>query len=301
MIWWFIVGASFFFAFILIAKDTRTTKKNLPPGPPRLPIIGNLHQLGSKPQRSLFKLSEKYGSLMSLKFGNVSAVVASTPETVKDVLKTFDAECCSRPYMTYPARVTYNFNDLAFSPYSKYWREVRKMTVIELYTAKRVKSFQNVRQEEVASFVDFIKQHASLEKTVNMKQKLVKLSGSVICKVGFGISLEWSKLANTYEEVIQGTMEVVGRFAAADYFPIIGRIIDRITGLHSKCEKVFKEMDSFFDQSIKHHLEDTNIKDDIIGLLLKMEKGETGLGEFQLTRNHTKGILLVSNGNLLLS
>ncbi|KAG7603413.1 putative cytochrome P450 [Arabidopsis thaliana] len=292
MIWWFIVGASFFFAFILIAKDTRTTKKNLPPGPPRLPIIGNLHQLGSKPQRSLFKLSEKYGSLMSLKFGNVSAVVASTPETVKDVLKTFDAECCSRPYMTYPARVTYNFNDLAFSPYSKYWREVRKMTVIELYTAKRVKSFQNVRQEEVASFVDFIKQHASLEKTVNMKQKLVKLSGSVICKVGFGISLEWSKLANTYEEVIQGTMEVVGSFAAADYFPIIGRIIDRITGLHSKCEKVFKEMDSFFDQSIKHHLEDTNIKDDIIGLLLKMEKGETGLGEFQLTRNHTKGILL---------
>ncbi|KAG7551861.1 Cytochrome P450 [Arabidopsis thaliana x Arabidopsis arenosa] len=292
MSWWFIIGVSFFFASILIAKNTRKTKKNLPPGPPRLPIIGNLHQLGSKPQRSLFKLSEKYGSLMSLKFGNVSAVVASTPETVKDVLKTFDADCCSRPYMTYPARVTYNLNDLAFSPYSKYWREVRKMTVLELYTAKRVKSFQNVRQEEVASFVDFIKQSASLEQPVNMKQKLVKLSGSVICRVGFGINLEGSKLANTYEEVIQGTMEVLGSFAAADYFPIVGRIIDRITGLHSKCETVFKSMDSFFDESIKRHLEDANIKDDIIDLLLKMERGEMGLGEFQLTRNHTKGILL---------
>lgn len=133
-----------------------------------------------------------------------------------------------------------------------------------------------------------------------MKQKLVKLSGSVICRVGFGINLEGSKLANTYEEVIQGTMEVLGSFAAADYFPIIGKIIDRITGLHRKCETVFKSMDSFFDESIKRHLEDANIKDDIIDLLLKMERGEMGLGEFQLTRNHTKGILLVSNGSLLI-
>jgi len=95
-------------------------------------------------------------------------------------------------------------------------------------------------------------------------------------------------------------MEVVGSFAAADYFPIIGRIIDRITGLHSKCEKIFKAMDAFFDQSIKHHLEDESIKDDIIDLLLKMERGEIELGEFQLTRDNTKGILFVSNMNLSL-
>ncbi|WZZ21085.1 hypothetical protein YC2023_122472 [Brassica napus] len=283
---WYIIVAIVFCAFLLVAKNTRKTKKKLPPGPPRLPIIGNLHQLGSKPHRSMLKLSAKYGSLMSLKFGDVSTVVASSPETVKDVLKTFDADCCSRPYLTYPARVSYNLNDLAFSPYSKYWRQVRKMTVIELYTAKRVKSFRHIREEEVASFVDFIKQSASLANPVNLNKKLMKLSGSVICRVGFGMNLKGSKLENTYEEVIQGTMEVLGSFAAADYFPVIGKLIDRITGLHSK------SMDAFFDQSIKHHLEDESLKDDIIALLLKMERGETGLGEFQLTRNHTKGILL---------
>ncbi|KAL1212612.1 Cytochrome P450 71B14 [Cardamine amara subsp. amara] len=297
MILWFIIIVFSLFASIIIAKNTRKTTKNLPPGPPRLPIIGNLHQLGSKPQRSMFKLSQKYGSLMSLKFGNVSTVVASTPETVNDVLKTFDLDCCSRPYLTYAARITYNLNDLAFSPYSKYWREVRKLTVVELYTAKRVKSFRHIREEEVASFVDFIKQSASLEKSVNLNKKLVKLSGSVICRVGFGITLEGSKLENTYDEVLKGTMEVLGSFAAADFFPIIGKFIDRITGLHSKCEKVFEAMDAFFDQAIKHHLEDESIKDDIIDLLLKMERGEIGLGEFQLTRNHTKGILL----NLLIA
>ncbi|CAF2379633.1 unnamed protein product [Brassica napus] len=99
---------------VIICRNMRKNKKNLPPGPPRLPIIGNLHQLGSKPQRSMLELSEKYGPLMSLKFGNVPTVVASSPETVKDVLRTFDADCCSRPYLTYAARVSYNLNDLAF-------------------------------------------------------------------------------------------------------------------------------------------------------------------------------------------
>ncbi|XP_010493760.2 PREDICTED: LOW QUALITY PROTEIN: cytochrome P450 71B11-like [Camelina sativa] len=290
--YWYSFVAFVFLSSILIVKNKRTNKKNLPPGPRRLPIIGNLHQLGSKPHRSMFKLSEKYGPLMSLKFGSVSTVVASTPETVKEVLKTRDVECCSRPYMTYPARLTYNLKDLGFSPYSKYWREVRKMTVVELYTAKRVKSFQHIREEEVASFVDFIKQSASLEKSVNLNKKFMKLSGSIICRIGFGFILKGSKFEITYEEVIQGTMEVVGSFAAAYYFLIIGRIIDRITGLHSRCEKIFKAMDTFFEQSIKRHLEDESIKNDIIDLLLKMERGEIGLGEIQLTRSHTKAILL---------
>ncbi|CAA7023237.1 unnamed protein product [Microthlaspi erraticum] len=291
---WYVIVGFVFFASILIAKNMKKsdkTKKNLPPGPWTLPIIGNLHQLGTHPHRSMFELSKKYGALMSMKFGSVSTVVASTPETVKEVLKTFDLDCCSRPYMTYPARITYNQNDLVFAPYSKYWREVRKMTVVELYTVKRVQSFRHVREEEVASFVDFIKESASLENPVNFNEKLLKLSGSVICRVGFGINLKGSELENTVDQVIVQTFEVLGSFAAADYFPVIGKLIDRITGLHGKCEKVFKILDSFFDQAIKHHLEDEGIKDDIIDLLLKMEKGEIGLGEYQLTRTHTKGIL----------
>ncbi|CAH8359619.1 unnamed protein product, partial [Eruca vesicaria subsp. sativa] len=158
-----IIATFIFVASILIATKSKKKTMNLPPGPPQLPMIGNLHQLGSQPHRSMFKLSEKYGSLMSLKLGKVSTVVASTPETVKDVLKTFDVECCSRPYMTYPARFTYGLNDIAFSPYSQYWREVRKVAVVELFTRKRVQSFRHVREEEVASFVDYVKQSASSE------------------------------------------------------------------------------------------------------------------------------------------
>ncbi|KAL0686021.1 hypothetical protein Bca4012_052869 [Brassica carinata] len=254
---WYAIFAIVFFASILVAKNTRKSKNNLPPGPPRLPIIGNLHQLGSKPHRSMFKLCEKYGPLMSLKFGNVSTVVASTPETVKDVLKTFDLDCCSRPYMTYAARITYNLKDLGFSPYSNYWRELRKLTVTELYAAKRVQSFQHVRKEEVASFVDFIKQSALLENPVNFSLKLMTLSGSVICRVAFGIRFQGSKIENTYDEVIQGIMELLGVSQ------------QQITSLLLAKSSIGSQ-----------------------GYIANMERGELGLGGFKLTRSHTKGILL---------
>ena len=39
---------------------------------------------------------------------------------------------------------------MAFAPYGEYWREVRKIVILEFFSAKRVQSFQAVRDEVVA-------------------------------------------------------------------------------------------------------------------------------------------------------
>ncbi|GCC35246.1 hypothetical protein chiPu_0013729 [Chiloscyllium punctatum] len=60
---------------------------NFPPGPPSLPVIGNLHMLDLKKlNKSLMKLSEKYGEVFSIKLGPTTAVVLTGYETVKDAL-----------------------------------------------------------------------------------------------------------------------------------------------------------------------------------------------------------------------
>ena len=75
-------------------------KIELPPGPRRLPIIGNLGELiGTHPHVRLMNLAQKYGPLMYLKLGQRDCIVASSPEMAKEFLKNQDANFCGRPHV----------------------------------------------------------------------------------------------------------------------------------------------------------------------------------------------------------
>ncbi|XP_050282566.1 premnaspirodiene oxygenase-like isoform X3 [Quercus robur] len=91
-----------FFLFILVIYWKRSKAKGqshkLPPGPWKLPLIGNLHQLFfSLPHRSLRDLAKKYGPIMQLQLGEVLAIIISSPKVVEEVLKTHDTALANRP------------------------------------------------------------------------------------------------------------------------------------------------------------------------------------------------------------
>ncbi|PWA45901.1 cytochrome P450 [Artemisia annua] len=82
--------SSFFFILApfflwLITYKYYNTKKNLPPGPPQLPIIGNLHQMGKKPHVSTAMFAKKYGPLISLRLGSQQLVVASSSQAAMEI------------------------------------------------------------------------------------------------------------------------------------------------------------------------------------------------------------------------
>ncbi|KAL7586582.1 hypothetical protein Lser_V15G41171 [Lactuca serriola] len=77
--------------------STHVRRRKLPPGPMPLPIIGSLHLLGDLPHRDLHKLSQKYGSIMSIRLGSIQCVIISSPEAAKLFLGTHDAIFASRP------------------------------------------------------------------------------------------------------------------------------------------------------------------------------------------------------------
>ncbi|KAL4324291.1 hypothetical protein GQ457_11G008630 [Hibiscus cannabinus] len=70
------------FLILVYLQLAKTKKKlNLPPSssPPRLPVIGNIHQLGKLPHHSHRDLAAKHGSLLLL--------VVSTAKMAKEVIK----------------------------------------------------------------------------------------------------------------------------------------------------------------------------------------------------------------------
>ncbi|XP_062019554.1 cytochrome P450 71AP13-like [Rosa rugosa] len=144
----------------LFKDSSRKRILKLPPSPPKLPVVGNLHQLGNQPHLSLRSLAQKYGPIIYLQLGEIPTVVVSSARVAKEVLKTHDLALSSRPQIFSAIHLFYNCTDVVFSPYGAYWRHIRKICILELLSAKRVQSFSHAREEEVARLarrVDIVK------------------------------------------------------------------------------------------------------------------------------------------------
>ncbi|KAK5838806.1 hypothetical protein PVK06_007545 [Gossypium arboreum] len=235
-------------SLLLIFIKTLTAKKGkLPPGPPKLPILGNLHQLGPFPHRSTWQLSKKHGPIMLLQLGSTPPLVVSSAESAKEVLKIHDLECCSRPPLTGPKRLTYNFQDVAFAPYGHYWKEMRKICVAELFSMKSFSRFNLLGKK------------------------------SIIFRIVFGKQFQGSELDNDkLQKVVFEAEAMLGSFCASDFLPL---------------ESSFHELDSVFQRVIKDHLDSGPTKDDeedIVDVLLRMEKDQTQNDAIQLTKDQIK-------------
>ncbi|XVE74922.1 hypothetical protein DITRI_Ditri12bG0057500 [Diplodiscus trichospermus] len=285
-------------ALLLLFKKKAQVKKEvkrLPPTPPKLPILGNLHLLGELPHSSLRQLSRKYGPVLLLRLGRIPVVVVSSAEAAREVLKVNDLACCSRPLIAGAGRLSYNYLDVAFAPYGEFWREMRKICVLELFSVKRVKSFRFVREDEVASMMDSISKSSSSASPINVTETIFSLTGSITFRTAFGKCFQGSDFDRAkFYELVHDAETVVGNFSADEYFPSVGWILDRINGHSERVERVFHELDTFFQQVIDDHLKPGRRKphEDIIDVMLGIEKEQIEDGHPWLTKTHIKAVLL---------
>ncbi|VAH13183.1 unnamed protein product [Triticum turgidum subsp. durum] len=157
---------------------------NLPPGPKPWPIIGNLNLIGALPHRSIHALSERYGPLMYLRFGSVPVVVGSSVEMAKFFLKTHDVVFTGRPKTAAGKYTTYNYRDITWSQYGPYWRQARKICLTELFSVKRLESYEYIRREELRALLRDL--HGASGRVVTLKDYLSTLSLNVISRMMLG-------------------------------------------------------------------------------------------------------------------
>lgn len=285
-------------SFLLLIK-TKTHNKKLPPGPPKLPLLGHLHLIGSLPHRSLWKLSRKYGPIMLLRLGSVPTIVISSAAAAREVLQVHDLVCCSRPLLAASARFSYNFLDIGLSPYTDHWREVRKISVLELFNARRVQSFHLIR-EEVSLLLKTIAQASSLAIPVDLSEESYTLTANMITRIAFGKRFGGGELDNgNFQQLIRRAIAALGSFSMTDFFPSVGWIIDRLSGVNGRLEKSFAELDAFFRQVVEGTSQN---EENIVDVLLEMERDHSELDDaLQLTRDCIKAIIMVSSTLCLLS
>ncbi|KAI3736913.1 hypothetical protein L2E82_26901 [Cichorium intybus] len=288
-----------FFLFLLskFRNFLSKTLQRLPPGPPGLPIIGNLHQLDTSdlPDR-LWRLSKRYGPLMSLRLGLVQTLIVSSAEMAKEVLKTKDLVFCTRPVLTGQQKISYNNKDVAWSPYNEYWREMRKICILHLFSSKQVNSFRSVREEEVSAMVDTIKTRLSTKQEVNLSEIVMILTSNIIYRVAFGkrpyVYGDEQQEVRRFHQLLLECQALLVNFYYRDYFPLMGWL-DQLNGSIDRLEKNFKDMDECYQQIIDEHLNgnrQNKMQEDMVDILLKLKQDSDSW--IDLTFDNIKAVLM---------
>ncbi|KAM7324683.1 hypothetical protein ACRRTK_016988 [Alexandromys fortis] len=91
--------------------------KNCPPGPWRLPFVGNLLQLDLEQSHlAVQQFVKKYGNLISLDFGNIPSVVITGLPLIKEAFTHMEQNFLKRPITPLRKRV-FNDNGKPFDPH----------------------------------------------------------------------------------------------------------------------------------------------------------------------------------------
>ncbi|GMY14980.1 cytochrome P450 71A1-like [Fagus crenata] len=277
---------------IFLKEKSGKRKYNLPPNPPKLPIIGNLHQLGNMPHQSLQCLAEKFGPIIFLQLGEVPTVVVSSARLAKEVMKTHDLALSSRPQIFSAKHLFYDCTDVAFSPYGAYWRHIRKICTLELLSVKRVQSYSFVREEEVARLIGRIGE--SYPSTTNLTKMLGLYANDVLCRVAFGrdFSAGGEYDRHGFQKMLEEYQVLLGGFSIGDFFPSM-EFIHTLTGMKSRLQNTFQRFDKLFDQLLIEHQNPKREKEehkDLVDVLLDIQ--QNGSDEMPLTTDNIKAIIL---------
>ncbi|KAL2330863.1 hypothetical protein Fmac_018444 [Flemingia macrophylla] len=248
----FIILFIFFLHFTITWYFNSTKGKYSPPSPPKFPIIGNLHQLGSYPHRTLQSLAKNYGPLMLLHLGRVPLLVVSSADAAREVMKTHDRVFSDRPHSKILDIVFYGSKDIAFAPYGEYWRQIKSISVLHLLSVKRVQSFRAVRDEEIEIMMQKISHSCSSNLPLNLSEMLFKLTNNIICRIALGRKYE-GESGKEFRRMIVELMEVVGIFVVGDYVPRL-ECLTHISGLYGRAKRVAKQFDEFLDEVIEKHV-----------------------------------------------
>ncbi|RYR45343.1 hypothetical protein Ahy_A07g031183 [Arachis hypogaea] len=272
---------TFLFLFLLLKtaiKKFSSSKDitNLPPGPRKLPIIGNMHNLvGSMPHECLRNLASKYGPLMHLKLGEVSHIIVTSPQMAQEIMKTQDLNFCDRPNLLFARVMNYNGTDIAFAPYGEYWRHVRKICTMELLTAKRVQSFRRIREAEVSELVKAISQ--SQGSIFNLSHKILSMTYGIAARIVFE------------------ALQIGGRNCIADLYPSIRIVLEMMSRDKTKIEELHLKSDKIVQDIIDDHknkkggkCEEEADDEDLVDVLLKFQQKDS---EYPLTDDNIKAVI----------
>ena len=185
------------------------------------------------------------------------------------------------------------------APFGDYWRFIRKLCMMELFSAQKVEHSHVVRKEEIAWFLRKVLECAKKKQVVDMGAELMKLTNNTTCRMLMNM-----RYSNEYD----ASVKIIG--SVKEFVKILGKIwIGDVLGplkilafwrYGRHAIDVTSRYDEILEKVLKQHEASPKIEnEDLMDILLKVHQDDNA--EFKITRTHLKAIYLVSHVSVSVS
>ncbi|KAL6077185.1 hypothetical protein QOT17_002486 [Balamuthia mandrillaris] len=263
-----------------------------PPGPYRLPLLGNLLSLGGSPHLRLRAMACRFGPIFSLQLGCRFAVVLSDSEVITEALQRKGTKTAGRPSFRL-FEVVSQGEDMAMVSYGVQWRILRKLAHGALFNRARIAEAEPAILTQVSHLLRHFHNHSTItteqkegaaqpsnkeERAAFYPHALLKRFGmSVIGSLTFGRDL-FEAPEQDFVRLQQGfdfLFKVGGTPDPADYFPSLAGVLPNTT--LKKVKSIGSSVLALLEGSLADHkkkLDPHHPKDFVDQILIHREKDE---------------------------
>lgn len=271
-------GGTLILAFIvtclilLIVWSENSKRKEMPPGPTPLPLLGNLLQLNMKEMSQSFtQLAKIYGDIFTVHLGPKAAVVLHGYDAVKEALVD-RADVFSNRAKVPIAELLFKDYGVIFSNGER-WKQLRRFSLTTLRNFGMGKrSIEERIQEESCCLIDELKKHKG--SPLDPTYLLTLAISNVICSVVFGERFEYDdekflRLLALLKEAFRINSSI-GQLLNA-----LPKCFHKFPGPHQKSLKNIYSVKEFVIDKVKEHQKTVDLtcpRDFIDCYLIKMEE-----------------------------
>eukprot|EP00268_Persea_americana_P026050 TRINITY_DN2541_c1_g1_i6.p1 TRINITY_DN2541_c1_g1~~TRINITY_DN2541_c1_g1_i6.p1 ORF type:complete len:525 (+),score=74.64 TRINITY_DN2541_c1_g1_i6:148-1722(+) len=279
-----------------ILSKRRPTPRQ-PPSPIALPIIGHLHLLGPFPHQSFHKIATRYGPLFRLRLGSVPFVIASSPDTAKEILKTHDISFASRPISSAVRYLSYDCCGFIFAPYGPFWKFIKNLTVSELLGGRTIEMMLPIRRQELQRFLQLLMKRSDAGEAVDVSAELSMMTSNAVSMMAIRKRCSRTEGDNDVQKLLIELSEIVGRFNLADYIWVCKKL--DVQGIERQYKDLHLKLDGIFEGIIKEHEVERKARremdaggdyaKDLLDMMLDISEDEKA--EMKLTREGIKAFI----------
>ncbi|XP_061578229.1 cytochrome P450 2F2-like isoform X2 [Cololabis saira] len=237
----------FLCVFFIILQLKSRRPKNFPPGPPALPVLGNLLTLTQGDLlKGLERLRKPYGDVYSLYFGTKPSVVINGLKAMKEAMVIKATDFAGRPQDVLLCDV-FQRKGLIFVDYGLRWMENRRFALMTLRNFGLGKTSMEARiYDELQYTIEILEK--SIGKTMSPQVLFHNTASNIICQVLFGTRYEHE------DETIKVIVRCFAEIAKISSGPwaMLYNSVPMVRSLPLPFRKAFENVETYL--GIVHHI-----------------------------------------------